>query len=167
MAAADVRREIYAHRADADVLAGRTPRRRLGTKGTWLERALGEIENHFPAELEVDRALEDGDTVASLEVHLIPGHTEGSVLYRHDGTRCLLTGDTVLSARPPLTICREILPPYEAFSLDTAKARAALDAFHAEGWAYENVLTGHGPPIVGRGRERVIRALARHRPAQE
>lgn len=155
--------KIYAHRADAEVLGGRAPRERMGARGTWLERALCAVENRFPAQLQVDRALEDGETVAGLEVHLIPGHTEGSVFYRHQGTRCLLTGDTVLTARPPLTLVRDILPLYEAYSQDTARAHAALDAFHAQGWAYEHVLAGHGRPIVGGGREKVLRALQRHR----
>jgi len=157
--------KIYAHRADAEVLEGAAPRTPLGTRGTWLEKALCAVENRYPAQLKVDRALEEGETVAGLEVHLIPGHTEGSVFYRHERTRCLLTGDTVLTARPPLTIVREIIPVYEAYSLDTAKAHAALDAFHAQGFPYENVLAGHGRPIVGGGRDKVLRALERHRNA--
>lgn len=165
--AAWLRRElgvkIYAHRADAEVLAGAAPRPPMGGKGSWLERALCAVENRYPAQLQVDRALEAGETVAGLEVHLVAGHTEGSVLYRHQRTRCLLTGDTVLTARPPLTLVRDVVPLYEAFSQDTAKAHAALDAFHAAGFEYEHVLAGHGRPIVGGGREKVLRALERHR----
>jgi hypothetical protein len=40
-------------------------------------------------------------------------------------------------------------------------AHAALDAFHAAGWAYDHVLAGHGKPLVGNGRARVMRALAK------
>ncbi len=151
--------QVMAHRADAEVLEGSAPRFRLGQKGNLLERALGAIENRWPAQLKVDRALEHGDAVAGLEVHLLPGHTEGSVFYRHGSTGCLMTGDTLLTARPPLTYLRDIVPPYDAYSIDVARAHRALHAFHAQGWAYEHVLAGHGRPLVGSARNRVMQAL--------
>jgi glyoxylase-like metal-dependent hydrolase (beta-lactamase superfamily II) len=157
---------IYAHRADAEVLEGTAERVRLGTRGSWLERALCAVENRWPAKLRVDRALDHGDAVAGLEVHHVPGHTEGSVFYRHEHTRCLMTGDTLLTARPPLTLVRDIVPPYEAYSLDVAQAHDALDAFHAQGWDYQHVLSGHGRPLVDDARAKVLRALeAKPRPA--
>ena len=152
--------KIYAHRADAEVLDGTSPRFPLGRKGGPIARVFGLIENRFPARLRVDRALEHGEQIGSLEVHSAPGHTEGSVLYRHAGTRCLLTGDTLLTARPPLTIFREIVRAYDAYSIDVAQAHASLDAFHAQGWAYEHLLAGHGRPLVGSARARVLGALA-------
>jgi hypothetical protein len=83
------------------------------------------------------------------------------VFYRHAATGCLLTGDTLLTARPPLTLVRDVMRAYDAFSIDTAKAHAALDAFHAAGYGYEHVLAGHGKPLVGGARARVMRALAK------
>lgn len=157
--------KVLCHRADAEVLDGTLPRPRMGDRGNFLERALCAIENRFPARLRVDRALEHGDTAAGLEVHLAAGHTEGSVLFRHAPSGCLLTGDTLLTARPPLTLMRDVTPAHDAFSLDTARAHAALDAFHREGWTYEHVLAGHGRPLVGDARTRVIRALQRARGA--
>ena len=154
---------VYCHRADAAVLDGSAPQAPLGRRGNLLERALGAFENRFPARLRVDRALDHGDVVAGLEVHLLAGHTEGSVFFRHEATRCLLTGDTLLTARPPLTIFGAVTPAHDAFSLDTAAAHAALDAFHAQGWRYDHVLAGHGSPLVGDGRARVIAGLARER----
>jgi len=155
--------KVLCHRADAAVLEGSAPRPVMGDRGSRLERALCAVENRFPARLRVDRALDDGDTAASLEVHHVAGHTEGSVFYRHAGTGCLLTGDTLLTARPPLTLVRDVMRAYDAFSLDTARAHAALDAFHAGGWRYDHVLAGHGKPLVGNGRARVMRALDRVR----
>ncbi|MBP6833224.1 MAG: hypothetical protein KA978_20720, partial [Deltaproteobacteria bacterium] len=64
--------KVLCHRADAAVLDGSAPRFRLGLKGNPLERALGAFENAFPARLRVDRALDHGDTVAGLAVHLLP-----------------------------------------------------------------------------------------------
>lgn len=150
---------VMAHRADAEVLADAVKRPAMGHKGNLLERALCEVENRFPARLTVDRALEDGDAVAGLEVHLVPGHTDGSVFYRHAATLCLLTGDTLLTARPPLTILRAVTPAHDAFSTDTARAHASLAEFHRQGWRYEHVLAGHGRPIVGGARARVLKHL--------
>lgn len=150
---------VMAHRADAEVLDGSAHRPVMGDRGTLLERALCAVENRLPARVKVDRALDDGDSVAGLEVHLVPGHTDGSVFYRHASTRCLLTGDTLLTARPPLTILRDVMPAYDAFSTDTARAHASLAAFHAAGWRYDHVLAGHGRPLVGNARARVMRAL--------
>jgi glyoxylase-like metal-dependent hydrolase (beta-lactamase superfamily II) len=155
--------KVLCHRADAAVLDGSSPRPVMGARGSALERALCALENRFPARLYVDRALDDGDTAASLEVHHVSGHTEGSVFYRHATTGCLLTGDTLLTARPPLTLVRDVMRAHDAFSLDTERAHAALDAFHAAGWRYDHVLAGHGKPLVGDGRARVMRALARSR----
>ena len=160
--AAFLRREygvkIYAHRADAEVLEGAAPRATMGGKGTLFERALCAVENRWPARVEVERALDAGDAIASLEVHHVPGHTEGSVFYRHAGTQCLLTGDTLLTARPPLTIVPDIVKAHDAFTKDLPQALASLDAFHQQGWAYEHVLAGHGRPLIGNARERVLRA---------
>jgi glyoxylase-like metal-dependent hydrolase (beta-lactamase superfamily II) len=111
--------------------------------------------------LRVDRVLDEGDTAAGLEVHHVPGHTEGSVFYRHAPTACLLTGDTLLTARSPLTLVRDAMRAYDAFSMNVARAHAALDAFHDAGWHYDHVLAGHGRPLVGNARARVLRALRR------
>ena len=154
---------VLCHRADAAVLDGSAPRSPLGARGSALERALGAFENAFPARLRVDQALDHGDVVAGLEVHLLAGHTEGSVFFRHEPTGCLLTGDTLLTARPPLTLFGAVTPAHDAFSLDTPGAHAALDAFHAAGWRYEHVLAGHGSPMVGDARARVMAALDRQR----
>ncbi len=155
--------KVMAHRADAAVLDGSTPRPVMGGRGNPLERLLCAIENRTPARLRVDRALDDGDAVAGMEVHAVPGHTEGSVFFRHATTGCLLTGDTLLTARPPLTLVRDVVRAYDAFSLDVTQAHASLDAFHARGFAYDHVLAGHGRPLVGDARARVMRALARRR----
>lgn len=151
--------KVMAHRADAEVLGGAALRPPMGHKGNLLERALCEVENRFPARLTVDRALEDGDSAAGLEVHLVPGHTDGSVFFRHASTLCLLTGDTLLTARPPLTVVRAVTRAHDAFSTDTALAHASLAAFHRAGWRYEHVLAGHGRPMIGGARQRVMRAL--------
>ena len=151
--------KIYAHRADAEVLDGSAARHRLGKKGNLLERTLGAIENRWPAQLRVDRALDAGESIAGLEVHHVPGHTEGSVFFRHERTACLLTGDTLLTARPPLNIIIDFVPPYDAYSLDLAQAHDSLQTFHAAGFPYQHVLAGHGRPLLDDARTKVLKAL--------
>lgn len=152
---------ICAHRADAEALDGTSPNvTRASDDATLLERAFVAVENRFPARTPVDRALDDGDEVAGLEVHWVPGHTEGSVFFRHDGARALFTGDTLLTALPPLTIAKGIATPYPSYTVDMARAHRSLDAFHAAGYPYEHILAGHGPPLVGGARARVVEHLA-------
>lgn len=155
---------VHAHRRDAEVLAGRAARARLPRD---RERPLASVfvalENHLPAErVEVDAALEDGDAVAGLEVHAVPGHTEGSVFYRHPATGSLLSGDTLLTAHPPLTLREGLAPPYPSYAVDLAQAHASLQAFHAKGLDYRHLLAGHGPPLLDQARERVVEMLGRH-----
>lgn len=152
---------VYAHRADAAVLDGSAPRARLVRGlGTRIARAIAEFENRWPARLVVDHVLDDGDAVAGLEVHWVPGHTEGSVFFRHEPSRSLFSGDTLLAAIPPLTLRRGLALPYPTFSRDVEQAYASLRAFHAKGVAYDNLLSGHGPPVVGGARDAAMRFLA-------
>lgn len=113
------------------------------------------------APLVVDRALEDGDTVAGLEVHWVPGHTAGSVFYRHATTRALLTGDTLLTAHPPLTLRRGLCMPYPSYAADLERAHVSLRAFHGRAFDYDHLLAGHGPPMLGGARDRVLEMLER------
>jgi glyoxylase-like metal-dependent hydrolase (beta-lactamase superfamily II) len=154
---------IYAHRADAEVLAERAPRPRLSRgEGDAIAGVFAEIENRFPAaSLVVDHALEEGDQVAGLEVHWVPGHTDGSVFYRHAPTRALLSGDTLLTAHPPLTLRKGLAMPYPSFTTDMALANESLRAFHEKTAPYDNLLAGHGPPLLGHARERVLAMLER------
>ncbi len=154
--------KVYAHRRDADILAGRAPRRRMTRNGgTYMARFLAEFENRWPARLECDRALDDGETVGSIEVHHVPGHTEGSVFYRHGGTRALLSGDTLLTAVPPLVMRRGMSLPYVTFSTDLPQAIESLRAFHRSDIEYEHLLPGHGRPLVGGAKRVALEFLSR------
>jgi glyoxylase-like metal-dependent hydrolase (beta-lactamase superfamily II) len=155
--------EIYAHRDDAAVLEGTAPRPRLRPEpgATPFARLFAHVENLLPAaSLRVDHALDGGETVAGLEVHAVPGHTDGSVFYRHDTTSSLLSGDTLLAALPPLTIIQGMVLPYPAYAHDLGQAYASLRSFHDRGFRYDNLLAGHGRPIIGGARETAIRLLA-------
>jgi glyoxylase-like metal-dependent hydrolase (beta-lactamase superfamily II) len=154
---------IYAHRDDAAVLEGRIARPRLRPESGAhrFARLFAHIENLLPsAALSVDHELEGGEVVGGLEVHPVPGHTEGSVFYRHDSTSSLLSGDTLLAARPPLTLVQGMTLPYPAYTQDLRRAYASLRSFHVRGFRYDNLLAGHGHPILGNARETALRLLA-------
>jgi glyoxylase-like metal-dependent hydrolase (beta-lactamase superfamily II) len=154
--------KVYAHRHDADILAERVPRARMTRNGgTYLAGVLAEIENRWPARVVCDRALDDGDCAGSIEVHHVPGHTEGSVFYRHGGTKALLSGDALLTAVPPLVVRKALSLPYVTFSTDLSLAIESLHAFHRSDIDYEHLLPGHGRPLVGGARGTVLAFLSR------
>jgi len=152
--------KIHAHRRDAEILGGAVPRDRLERgAGPWLAGVLAEIENLFPARVTCDRALDDGDSIASLEVHHTPGHTEGSVFYRHAATGSLLTGDMLLTAIPPLVFRKGMSLAYPTFSSNLELAVESVRAFHRSGIEYDHLLPGHGKPIVGGARRVALEFL--------
>ena len=154
---------IFAHRADAAVLEGMAPPPPLvAQSGARLERMFAAIENRTRTRVPVDRALDDGDAVGSLEVFHAPGHTEGSVLYRHAGTSSLLSGDALLAAVPPLTLLQRMALPHADYSVDFAQALASLRRLHAASPRYENLLAGHGRPILGGAQRAAERLLEAH-----
>jgi glyoxylase-like metal-dependent hydrolase (beta-lactamase superfamily II) len=155
--------EIHAHRDDAAVLEGTIERPKIRPDGAApaLARFFAHLENLLPApRVRVDRVLEGGESVAGLEVHPVPGHTEGSVFYRHETTSSLLSGDMLLAAFPPLTIVQGMSLPYPAYASDLQQAYTSLRTFHESGVRYENLLAGHGRPILGGARERALGLLA-------
>jgi glyoxylase-like metal-dependent hydrolase (beta-lactamase superfamily II) len=151
---------IYAHRADAEILDGTEPLPVMERgEGSLVAAVLAQFENHFPARVPVERALDDGDTIGSLEVHWVPGHTEGSVFYRHGETRSLLSGDTLLTALPPLVYRAGLALPYPTFTRDMEQARASIRAFHERAIDYEHLLPGHGKPLINNARRTFLEFL--------
>jgi hypothetical protein len=51
--------------------------------------------------------------------------------------------------------------PHPDFAEDVDVALASLRRFHEAGWTYENLLAGHGRPILGGARHAAERLLAR------
>lgn len=152
---------VYAHQHDAAILEARAEAPRLSARtGDPFARLFAAIENRSTTRVPVDHALEGGDTVGGLEVHHAPGHTEGSVLYRHPASASLLSGDALLAAVPPLTIEQRMCLPHPDYASSYEGALASLRRFLAEGWAFENLLAGHGRPILGGARERALELVA-------
>ncbi len=151
---------IHAHRADAEVLDGRAKAPRLVAKTRDpITRAFTVVENLTKTRVPIDRALDDRDVIGSLEVHHAPGHTAGSALYRHAGTSSLLSGDALLAAVPPLTIVQRMCLPPADYAEDLDVALDSLRRLHAGGVEYENLLSGHGRPILGGAKRAAERLL--------
>ncbi len=150
---------IVAHRRDAETLATTARERMRRGAGSFAAGLLAEFENYLPAVVEVDQAVDEGDVIAGLEVHHVPGHTDGSVFYRHEPLRALLTGDSLLTAIPPLVHRSGFALPYPTFSVDIAEAERSVRAFHGRGFTYEHLLPGHGRPLVGAARSKVLEFL--------
>lgn len=154
--------KILAHEEDAAILSGARVRPYMDPAGGRADvRVMVAFENRWPARVPVERALVQGDRVAGLEVHWMPGHTEGSVFYRHDATRTLLTGDSLLTAIPPLVRRAGFSLAYPIFSTDVSRAVGSVLAFHRAAHGYENLLAGHGRPVLGEARSKVDAWLAR------
>lgn len=144
---------VYAHRADAEILEGRAPLPRMERgQGSLAAGILAQFENRFPARVPVDHAVDDGDVIGSLEVHWVPGHTEGSVFFRHAETRSLLSGDTLLTAIPPLVYRAGLALPYATFTRDMQQALTSIREFHRRGIDYERLLPRHGKPLLNNAR---------------
>jgi len=151
---------IYAHRADAEILDGTQPVPYMERgEGSAMAGLLAQFENRWPARVPVDRAIEEGDAIGSLEVHWVPGHTEGSVFYRHGETRSLVSGDTLLTAIPPLVYRTGLALPYPTFTRDMEQARASIRAFHERAIDYEHLLPGHGRPLINNARRTFLEFL--------
>ena len=142
---------VYAHSLDAAVMSGRAcrpviplPGRRLGSrteKGITAGMCL--VGNHYPSPRCEVLPLEEGDEIAGMDVHWVPGHTTGSLFLHHRQTGTLFSGDGLINAVPPLTARTELSLPYPTFCEDYALA------LHA----------GHGPVRRGRILEEARRLL--------
>ena len=83
------------------------------------------------------------------------------MFYRHGSAGALLTGDTLLTAIPPLVIRRGFALPYVTFTTDMKLAVESVMAFHRSGVDYDSLLPGHGPPLVGGARRAALDFLER------
>lgn len=92
----------------------------------------------------VDRALREGDMVASFRVIDAPGHSAGHVAFWRESDRVLILGDVlnnmdILTTIPGLHAPKDYLTPDPAENRRSARKLAALEP--------ELVLFGHGAPL--------------------
>jgi len=138
---------IHAHQRDARVLTGQM-RRPSMPDAPGVSGFMCWVENSFPSRRLQPRPLEQGDEVAGLTVHWAPGHTAGSVFLHHPGSGTVFTGDTLLSAQPPLIFPRGLALAYPPFCEDRARALRRLAAFVDE-HEVRRLCPGHGRMLEG------------------
>ena len=148
---------VHAHPADARVLAGQRRRPPMppapGVSGfmCWME-------NSFPSRGFQPSPLEQGDEIAGLTVYWAPGHTGGSVFLYHPGSATLFTGDTLLSARPPLIFPRGLALAYPPFCEDHDRALRRLATF-VETHEVKRLCPGHGQMLEGDLTPKILKLL--------
>ncbi len=96
----------------------------------------------------VDRALREGDTVASFTVLETPGHAPGHVALWRESDRTLLGGDVFFN-RHPLTGREGLHPPPDMFTPDPARNRESMGRLAA--LRPRLACFGHGPPVTDPG----------------
>ena len=153
---------VYAHAMDAQVLAGQR-RRPAMEPAPGVSGFMCWMENSWPARWLRARPVEHGDEIAGLTVHWVPGHTAGSIFLHHEETGTLFTGDTLLSARPPLIIPQGLTLAYPPFCEDHAQALEYLGKFLAQGNKIRRLCPGHGQ-VLERELNVEVEALLQARP---
>jgi glyoxylase-like metal-dependent hydrolase (beta-lactamase superfamily II) len=93
----------------------------------------------------VDRALKEGDSVASFTVLETPGHAAGHVSFWRESDRVLILGD-VVNTMNLLTTRRGLQEPPAVFTPDPVRNRASIRRLAALQPAL--VCAGHGPPVT-------------------
>ena len=100
----------------------------------------------------VDILLEDGKVQDGLRVIFTPGHTTGSISLL-DATRSLLiAGDAVNNES-------RLAPMDDRYNVDPKQHRESIKKL--TGFEFENLVMGHGAPIIGGGSKRVKELAAR------
>ena len=142
--------EIIAHPRDADYINGKRPRRaprRLA--GRVMYSMMGLVGARSVSNVDVDRQVNDGDTIGTFTVVHTPGHTPGHI--------CLLRGDWLFSGDLLLATSPAFHETPHMFTADVPTSRASIRKVAA--LEFQSILSSHSPPYVFRASERV-RALA-------
>jgi glyoxylase-like metal-dependent hydrolase (beta-lactamase superfamily II) len=140
----------YVHPSDAPFLDGREPPLLPHGRRGKLIAALGKVVELCPPLFRLEPLLPEMEIAGMTALHL-PGHTPGQVCLLHAQDRTLLSGDALLYDGSHLHL------PEEDLSEDPAQARASLAALRP--LSFENLLPGHGPPLLGGADQQVRRFL--------
>ena len=105
---------------------------------------------------DVDIVLEGGEVLpvlGGLEVVPTPGHTPDSISLFSARHRLLIVGDAVQKRRQMLR------PPARMVSTDLAAAAESIRRM--AGLGFDTLVTGHGQPFIGDGRQALLALLER------
>jgi glyoxylase-like metal-dependent hydrolase (beta-lactamase superfamily II) len=151
--------KVYAHRDEAEIIAGRKRARPVQFRFTPLVLypfrilALLDLPKHVPCE--VTEVLDDAGNppIGPLEVIYAPGHTPGHLAFYDPGRDVLCAGDAVAT-----------WPSFSAgwpgFNHDDAQYQRSLEMLVR--MKPRHVGTGHGDPIVNAGPTRLKALLPHH-----
>lgn len=147
---------VVCHAEEADFITGeksygQVPAR---TWHFWIGRF---FMQRLPTTQSVARKLQRGQSVEGMAVIHLPGHTPGHIGLLHPSDHAVLCGDTLMTLRG------RISPPFILVTPDPSQARASIRRLGE--LDFSHLLPSHGPPILERGREAVLRYLARRRGA--
>lgn len=141
---------VVCHQDEVPFITGESSYRQLEAGsmafrfGRWL------IPNP-PARIPVARDLVGGQSVEGMAVISLPGHTPGQVGYLHPVDSAMICGDAIGNLR------NKIHPPQSFWTQDPVRTRASMKRLGELDYAH--LLPSHGPPILEKGHEAMIRFL--------
>ena len=149
---------VCLHENDAPFLDGRMPPPPLsrGLGGPW-DKACCALEDRLPAKSPVDRTFTAAEPPFDLEVVETFGHTQGSVMLYHRPSQTLFSGDSLLTAMPPLMMRERFCLAVAAYSNDQHACHQATLAFLADPPPITRICPGHGPLVDRDARNKLIR----------
>jgi len=131
--------KVAAHRIEADFISKR--KTYTGPPGAARQTHPG---------TPVDVLLDDGSVQDGLRVIFTPGHTTGSISLLDDHRSLLIAGDAVNNESG-------LRPMDDRYNVDPKQHRESIKKI--AGFVYENLVMGHGSPVLG-GASRKVKELA-------
>ena len=98
----------------------------------------------------VDVLLDEGGVQDGLRMVFTPGHTTGSMSLLDESRSLLIAGDAINNEG-------RLQPMDDAYNVDPAQHRASIKKL--AGFSFENMVMGHGTPVLG-GASRKVQELA-------
>lgn len=131
--------KVAAHRIEADFVAKK--RTYTGPPGAAAQRHPG---------TPVDILLDDGTVQDGLRVIHTPGHTTGNIALLDDTRSLLIAGDSINNQG-------NLKPMDDRYNVDPAQHRESIKKLAR--FSFDNLVMGHGTPIIG-GASKRVRELA-------
>jgi glyoxylase-like metal-dependent hydrolase (beta-lactamase superfamily II) len=100
--------------------------------------------------VQVERLIDEGDTIDGFKVIYTPGHTLGSICLYNEDTNALISGDTIFGDG---AVGRTDLPGGDFDKL--LESIKKLSAYHVE-----KILPGHGEPALENGNKIIEKAIS-------
>jgi hydroxyacylglutathione hydrolase len=128
---------IAAHPKDAEIIAGKNRRTMPKSGMSILFKLFRPLMSTKP--FTVDNVVNEGDTVAGLNVLHLPGHTPGSIAFFDAKRKVLFVGDTLRFQDG------SVQGPSEKMTMDITKAYESIEKLPA--LDFNVMLSGHSEPL--------------------